>query len=146
MDFRLTEEQVQLLYLLNCRPAESIILAQDLILDVQVIATTHHHLVQAMEEGTFRADLYYRLHGFPIQLPPLRQHPEDIPLLAHHFLARSAAQFQRQPCRLSPVAMERMLRYPWPGNVRELKHCLEQAATLAMAGQIEPQHLWADEA
>ncbi len=138
------EEQTQLLYLLNCRPAESIILAQDLILDVQVIATTHHHLVQAMEEGTFRADLYYRLHGFPIQLPPLRQHPDDISLLAEHFLAQSAAQLQRQPCRLSPQALELMLGYSWPGNVRELRHCLEQAAVTAADGQIEPHHLWID--
>jgi DNA-binding NtrC family response regulator len=136
------EEQTQLLYLLNCRPAEAISLAQDLILDVQVIATSHHHLVQAMEKGTFRADLYYRLHGFPLTLPSLRQRREDIPLLARHFLAQSAAQLHQPPCRLSPVALELLLSHHWPGNVRELRHCLEQAAPLATGGQIGPQHLW----
>lgn len=139
------EEQTQLLYLLNCWPAEAMGFAQDLILDVQVITTTHHNLVQAMEESTFRADLYYRLHGFPLTLPPLRQHREDLPLLARHFLAQRAAQLHQSPCRLSPLALEALLVHDWPGNVRELRQCLEQAAALAVAGQIELRHLWANE-
>ena len=138
------EEQRGITGILRCRTKEKVGDLQDLEVDVQIIATTRTDLEPAVRAGRFWPDLYYRLHGFPIVLPPLRDHREDIPLLAEHFLAQLAAQLQRQPCRLSPQALERMLRYQWPDNVRELRHCLEQAALLAVDGQIEPHHLWID--
>lgn len=138
------EEQRQITGILRCRTTEKIGGVQDLELDIQIIATTGTDLEPAVRAGRFWPDLYYRLHGFPIELPPLRDHREDIPLLAGHFLAQLAAQLQQPPRRLSPVALELLLSHPWPGNVRELQHCLERATLLATAGQIEPHHLWID--
>ena len=136
------KEQSGITGILRCRTKEKVSDIQDLEVDVQIIATTRTNLEPAVRAGRFWADLYYRLHVVAVHLPPLRQRPEDIPLLVQHFLAQSAAQRQRQPYRLSPMAMEMLRGHPWPGNVRELKHCLEQAAVLATEGQIEPRHLW----
>lgn len=138
------EEQRSLTGILRCRTTEKMGGVQALELDIQIIATTGTDLEPAVRAGRFWPDLYYRLHGFPIVLPPLRDHREDIPLLAEHFLAQLAAQLQQTPRRLSPTALEVLLAHPWPGNVRELRHCLERATGLATEGQIEPCHLWID--
>ncbi len=91
-------------------------------------------------QGTFREDLFYRLNVIPVLLPPLRERREDIPVLAEHFLERFARKHGRT-LRLSPQAMERLLRYPWPGNVRELENAMERTAILARREVIEPDDL-----
>jgi DNA-binding NtrC family response regulator len=104
----------------------------------RVIAATNRNLAKAVERGLFREDLFFRLAGFEIALPPLRQRAEDIPLLAEHFLAAvrggAAGGF-------TPAALDEMRRRAWPGNVRELRHAVEHAALLGRSGLIGPEHL-----
>jgi len=113
---------------------------QSIIIDARVVAATHRDLAQMIRQGGFREDLFYRLNVIPVTLPSLRERREDIPLLAEHFLARFAER-QNRVLRLSPAAMERLLRYPWPGNVRELENAMERSAILAQADTIEPPDL-----
>lgn len=111
--------------------------------DVRVIAATNSDLVAAVSEGLFRQDLYYRLHVFPILVPPLRQRREDIPLLACHFLEAYRVKLKRPALELSAESMERLTKYAWPGNVRELQNVIERAVILARSPivVIEPQFL-----
>lgn len=102
--------------------------------NVRVVAATNRDLRQMVNEGTFREDLYYRLSVVQIELPPLRERPEDIPLLAEEFLGEISAQ--RFPdgqgqLRISPEAMRRLMAYPWPGNIRELKNTVQRAGSLS---------------
>ena len=113
---------------------------QSITIDARVVAATNRDLAQMIRQGGFREDLFYRLNVIPVTLPPLRERREDIPLLAEHFLARFAER-QGRVLRLSPAAMERLLRYPWPGNVRELENAMERSAILAQADTIEPGDL-----
>jgi two-component system response regulator AtoC len=99
--------------------------------DARIIAATNRDLEEEVRQGAFREDLYYRLHVFPIRLPPLRDRREDIPLLAEHFLSRIAEEGESPPKRLSPDALRVLVGYVWPGNVRELRHVLERAALLS---------------
>ena len=135
------DAQVRLLRLLQDRLIERVGGTQPLHLDVRVIAATHRDLAQAVKEGTFRQDLYYRLHVFPIHLPALRDRQEDIPLLAEHFLRQMARQLQQPACSLSPASLQALQAHPWPGNVRELEHLLQRAVVLARGGEILPEHL-----
>ena len=135
------KEQSGIVGVLRCRTKEKRG-CQPLDLDVQLIATTQTNLEQAVKEERCWPDFYYRLCAYTIELPPLRQHREDLPLLAAHFLAQLAVPLQQPPCRLSPMALELLLVHSWPGNVRELQERLQQASALATEGQIEPQHLW----
>ena len=97
--------------------------------DVRIIAATHRPLAQLASQGNFRADLYYRLAVFLIRTPALTSHPEDLPGLVGHFLARQA---ERGPAKsLSADAMQMLKEHKWPGNIRELQHVLERAAILA---------------
>ncbi|WP_083448269.1 sigma-54-dependent Fis family transcriptional regulator [Nitrospira moscoviensis] len=111
--------------------------------DVRVIAATNSDLVAAVSDGQFRSDLYYRLHVFPILLPPLRDRREDIPLLARHFLEAYRVKLKRPALELSADSMDRLTRYAWPGNVRELQNVIERAVILARSPvvDIEPQFL-----
>ncbi len=111
--------------------------------DVRVIAATNSELMAAVSEGRFRSDLYYRLHVFPILVPPLRARREDIPLLACHFLEAYRVKLKRPALELSAQAMERLTQYTWPGNVRELQNVIERAVILARPPvvDIEPQFL-----
>jgi len=99
--------------------------------DTRVIAATNQDLLARVKEGRFRADLYYRLAVFPVALPPLRERPEDIPLLARHFLARSARAVGRPVRHIPEAALARLTRYPWPGNVRELDNVISRAVILS---------------
>jgi DNA-binding NtrC family response regulator len=108
--------------------------------DVRIIAATNLLLRQAVREGKFREDLFYRLNVFTLELPPLRERKEDIPLLAENFLHRFAQQQKKRLRGISPEAMEVLLDYSWPGNVRELRNVLERAVILA-EDQITPEHL-----
>jgi DNA-binding NtrC family response regulator len=104
--------------------------------DVRVIAATHRDLERAAREGTFRQDLFYRLHVFAIRIPPLRERREDVPLLAAHFLARLAGR-GRGAVSLTPAAVAALAAYDWPGNVRELENTLERLAVEARGGTID---------
>lgn len=105
--------------------------------DVRIIAATNISLEQAVREGTFRQDLYYRLNIIPLTLPPLRERREDIPFLAHHFLKKYAAELERPAEDLASDAIEKLLFYDWPGNVRELEYIIERAIVFSPRAVIQ---------
>jgi Nif-specific regulatory protein len=109
--------------------------------DVRVIAATNKNLEQAVEDGTFRGDLYYRLNVFPIYMPPLRERKTDILMLADYFLEKYAKENLKDIRRLSTPAIDMLMQYHWPGNVRELENCLERAVLLCEEGVIHSYHL-----
>ncbi|WP_295514450.1 sigma 54-interacting transcriptional regulator [uncultured Pseudomonas sp.] len=108
--------------------------------DVRIVAATHRNLLRLVEQGTFREDLYYRLTHFPIQLPPLRERGEDLPLLARHFADQACACLQRSRCRWSSAALDLLAGYAFPGNVRELKGLVERAVLLCEGNELLPEH------
>lgn len=110
--------------------------------DVRLIVATNKDLKKAIEEGTFREDLYYRIHVIPVSLPPLRERKEDIPLLADHFLQKYAIQMNREIHGFKPEALQRIMLYEWPGNVRELEHRIEHAVVMAAENYISPEDLF----
>ena len=114
---------------------------ESLVVDVRVIAATHVDLSAALREGRFREDLYYRLARFTVELPPLRQRREDIPLLSQHMLEQCAAQMKIAAPVIAPDAMERLQSYEFPGNVRELRNIIERAMILCDSGPIQTEHL-----
>jgi formate hydrogenlyase transcriptional activator len=99
--------------------------------DVRVIAATHQDLKQMVEEGTFRSDLYYRLHVFPLTVPALRDRREDIALIVRHFVDKYSQRMKRHIESISPRTMEVLTHYAWPGNVRELQNFIERAVILS---------------
>ncbi|MGE5358330.1 MAG: sigma 54-interacting transcriptional regulator [Bacteroidales bacterium] len=109
--------------------------------DIRVVAATNRDLRKAVERGTFREDLFYRLQVFDIQLPPLRERRGDILLLCEAFLEEIGRSFGRPPAGLTRDAKQMLLQHDWPGNVRELRNALERAAILCEGGLIAPQHL-----
>ncbi|MDZ7292507.1 MAG: sigma-54 dependent transcriptional regulator [candidate division KSB1 bacterium] len=109
--------------------------------DVRVISATNRDLEEAIKNGEFREDLYYRIAVFPIKLPPLRERKEDIPLLAAHFLDKYAKQENKEIEGIAPDALELLMAYNWPGNVRELENCIERAVVLASTREITPKDL-----
>ena len=104
---------------------------------MRVIAATNRDLKKAVRDKAFREDLYYRLSVFPVQLPPLRERPEDIPLLAQYLLDKFAARIGRRFDGIDPTTMRRLMAYPWPGNIRELQNVLERAVILATGPTLE---------
>ena len=110
-------------------------------LDLRVVAVTNRDPMQAVEQGRLRADLYYRLNVVRLEVPPLRERGEDIPLLAEHFLERFGRELGRPALRLDPAAIARLKTYDWPGNVRELQNLMERAAVLIRGGRIGPELL-----
>jgi DNA-binding NtrC family response regulator len=113
-------------------------------LDVRVISATNRDLASRVSSGAFREDLYYRLAVIPIRLPSLRERPEDISLLAQHFLQRAAGSLGRPNLRFSDDAMDWLVKQPWPGNVRQLENVVERAATLTKEATITPADLTTD--
>jgi DNA-binding NtrC family response regulator len=107
--------------------------------DVRIISATNRDLKKMIDEGTFRADLYHRLHGYRIDLPPLRERGEDFSLLVGHLLARFRAQLGKEVLGIAPESMERLTRYSWPGNVRELQAVLRTAMLKASGPVLEPE-------
>lgn len=107
-----------------------------LSVDVRVIAATNKNLDLEIEKGTFREDLYYRLNVVPIEVPPLRERKEDIPILANHFLDDCALQNRTHRKNIAPEALEMLASYQWPGNVRELKNLIERLVILVPEDQI----------
>lgn len=116
--------------------------AQPRKVDVRVLAATNKDLQALIKEGRFREDLYYRLQGIEIHLPPLRERPEDIPLLAAHFLRNECRKEKRTIPKLSPAVMEALVRHNWPGNVRELQsEILQMVHRLTHEPTLEGYHL-----
>jgi DNA-binding NtrC family response regulator len=105
--------------------------------DFRVIAATNQDLQEAIRAKTFRQDLFYRLNVFHIQVPPLRDRSDDIPLLAQHFLRRYATETNKKIDSIHPEALEAMRRYPWPGNIRELENAIERAVVVGKGRQIK---------
>ena len=106
-----------------------------------MIAATNRNLAEEVREGKFREDLYHRLNVVSLESPPLRDRKEDIPLLAEHFLQRSAARCKRQVLGISKDAEEMILQYSWPGNVRELENAMERAVVLGVSEWVLPEDL-----
>ena len=109
--------------------------------EVRLICSTRRDLVALIGERLFREDLYYRISAVQITIPPLRERPDDIALLAQHFLERHQAPGSADASRLSPHTADELARYSWPGNVRELENCITRALALAGAGEIRPEHV-----
>jgi len=113
----------------------------NLTVDVRVLAATNKHLEEEIQKGNFREDLFFRLNVIPFYVPALREHPEDIPALATHFLAEYARAYGRRPKQLSDAARDVLLKYRWPGNVRELKNLIERLVIMVPGERIERRHL-----
>jgi two-component system, NtrC family, response regulator PilR len=122
--------QVKLLRLLQDRRFRRLGGTEEVQADIRIIAATNQDLPKLVADGRFREDLFYRINVIPIQLPPLRDRPEDIPLLAEHFLAKFVAQMNKPVHSISGEAQERLIAYGWPGNVRELENVIERAVAL----------------
>ncbi len=120
--------QVKLLRVLQNRTIERLGGTRQIPIDVRVITGSKRDLRQLVAEGKFRDDLFYRLNVIPINLPPLRERREDIPILVDHFIKRYFRQRSDEPRGVSPAVMQAFMRYPWPGNVRELENACERIA------------------
>ena len=125
------ELQSKLLRVLQEREFERLGSTRTQQVDVRVIAATHRDLKQMVEEGTFRSDLYYRLHVFPLTVPPLRDRREDIPLIVRHFVDKYAKRMNRCIETIPAKTMEVFTSYSWPGNIRELQNLIERAVILS---------------
>jgi transcriptional regulator with PAS, ATPase and Fis domain len=123
--------QAKLLRALQEREIRRVGAERNIKVHARVVAATNRDLRAAVEAGTFREDLYFRLGAFVITVPPLRDRREDIPLLVHEFLRRSAARVKKDVKTVSADVMTALMRYEWPGNVRELEHAIERAVILA---------------
>jgi transcriptional regulator with GAF, ATPase, and Fis domain len=133
--------QVKLLRVLQQRAFERVGGVKTIHVDVRVIAATNKDLDDAVRDGAFREDLYYRLNVIPIVVPPLRDHAEDIPLLVEHFLSVFNDEKRKQVGGVSPEAMKRLMAHHWPGNVRELENLIERLIILKGEGVILPEDL-----
>jgi len=133
--------QAKILRALQEREIERVGGTRTIKIDVRVLAATNRDLKKAIEDGTFREDLYYRLNVVPITLPPLRQRREDIPLLVEHFIAKYNREFARKVKSFSAGAMAALYQYDWPGNVRELENVIERAVALAQSETISLREL-----
>jgi DNA-binding NtrC family response regulator len=125
------ELQPKLLRVLQEREFERLGSTRTLRTDARLIAATNRNLSAMVEAQEFRADLFYRLHVFPVYVPPLRERPEDIPLLVRHFVAQYARQMQRTIDTIPAATMDALCRYPWPGNIRELQNLIERAVIVS---------------
>ena len=136
--------QVKLLRVLQEREFERLGGTRTVKVDVRLVAATNRDLRAALEEGTFREDLYYRLNVVPIDLPPLREHKEDIPDLTNLFLGKFCRDSGRPVTTISPEATNLLLSHHWPGNVRELQNVIERACALAKTSRLEPGDIHID--
>jgi formate hydrogenlyase transcriptional activator len=135
------ELQPKLLRVLQEREFERLGSTQTIKTDVRLIAATHHNLRKMVAEGGFREDLFYRLNVFPVAIPPLRERPEDIPLLARHFVEVFARRMNKQIDVIPNYIVESLCRYPWPGNIRELENFMERSVILTPGTALEaPLH------
>jgi transcriptional regulator with PAS, ATPase and Fis domain len=136
--------QVKLLRVLQEREFERLGGTKTVKVDVRLIAATNRDLREALEQGTFREDLYYRLNVVPIDIAPLRQRKEDIPDLVNLFISRFAGDSGKPIESISPEAMQILVNYHWPGNVRELQNIIERACALAKGVVLEASDIHLD--
>src|SRR5437773_600285 len=137
--------QVKLLRVLQEREFERLGGTRTIKVDVRLIAATNRDLREALEQGTFREDLYYRLNVVPIDIAPLRERKEDIPDLVNLFVSRFAGESGKGIEGISPQAMQMLVNYHWPGNVRELQNIVERACALSKGPQLEASDIHIDE-
>jgi DNA-binding NtrC family response regulator len=133
--------QAKLLRVLEGRTFEKVGSNEPIPVDCRVIVATNRNLPEMIAAGRFREDLFHRINVYPITIPPLRERPEDIPLLVDHFLGTFRKHQGKQLPGISQQALDELLAYRWPGNVRELRNCLERA-TIVCDGLIQPEHLY----
>ena len=133
--------QVKLLRVLQEREFERLGSNKTLHIDVRVVAATNQDLRAALEQGTFREDLYYRLNVVPIDIPPLRERREDIPWLADHFVKKLAPDAGAQVEGITPRAVQRLEEYAWPGNVRELENVIERSLVMARGTMLDAEDI-----
>ena len=128
--------QAKLLRVLQEKTFERVGGNQSVKVDLRIIAATNRNLPELVEKGLFREDLYYRLHVFPITIPPLSERGSDVITLADHFVARFAHETGKEVKRISTPALNMLMSYHWPGNVRELENVIERAMILSADGVI----------
>jgi Nif-specific regulatory protein len=128
--------QAKLLRVLQDREFERLGANKTLRVDIRIVAATNKNLIESIQAGTFRSDLYYRLNVFPIQVPCLRDRKEDIPRLLNHFLQKVSREYSRR-LHFTPSALDRLANYDWPGNVREMENLIERLVILAEGDRIE---------
>lgn len=133
--------QVKLLRVLQEKEFERVGGIKTIRCNVRIVAATNTQLEDAIQEGTFREDLYYRLNVFPIYIPPLRERKTDILLLAEHFLSKYTRENSKEIKRISTLAIDLLNSYHWPGNVRELQNCMERAVLVCNEDTIQSTHL-----
>ena len=133
--------QVKLLRALQERKIRPVGDTREFGIDVRVIAATNRNLTKAIENNTFRKDLYYRLNVISIQMPPLREIKDDIPHLVYHFMKKFSEETPRQVTRIAPEVIDLLMRYDWPGNVRQLENIIERAFALGEGDIISTQDL-----
>ncbi|MGO9114903.1 MAG: sigma 54-interacting transcriptional regulator, partial [Thermoguttaceae bacterium] len=136
-----TKMQVDLLRVLETRDVFRLGADRPRRVDFRVICATHDNLAQALQEGRFREDFYYRINVFTIELPPLRTRRADIPALARHFLDRFSRQMESRITQIAPEAMELLMSQDWPGNIRELSNAIERAMVVGRPPVILPGDL-----
>jgi Nif-specific regulatory protein len=135
------EVQIKLLRTLQEREFERVGGTETIKVDVRMVSATNRNLEKMIEDGEFREDLYYRLNVFPINLPPLRDRLDDLPVLVQHFAAKFARMLGVKPPVATAEALAKVREYGWPGNVRELENIIERAMILSKGGELAAQHL-----
>jgi two-component system response regulator HydG len=133
--------QVKLLRVLEEREIERVGDQTPIKVDVRIITATNRNLDDLIAQGRFREDLYFRINVFPLDIPPLKDRPEDIPIIAQHFIEQHNQKSEKKITGLSPGAAARLSAYAWPGNVRELRNAIDYALVLCPGAVINPQHL-----
>ncbi len=136
-----TELQVKLLRVVEQQEFERVGGEQPVHTDVRLICATKCDLLKLVKEGRFREDLYYRLNVISLNIPPLRERLDDIPVLAPHFVEKHAALVGNKPVAINSHALDELLRHAWPGNVRELEHVMERALAFCHGNEIRPEHI-----
>src|SRR6202035_203658 len=136
------EVQIALLRVLQEREFERVGSSQPLAVDVRVLVATNRDLKSAVDAGTFRQDLFYRLNVFPIHLPSLRERADDIPLLVEYLIERYATKTGKRIRRISKSTLRLFLAYDWPGNIRELQNVIERAVILCDGDTFSVDETW----
>ena len=131
--------QAKLLTVIQNRKVSRVGSNKDTLIDIRLICATNMPLYDMVKENRFRQDLLYRINTIEVEIPPLRERIEDIPLLANHFLKHYATKYGKSVTKISDAAMARMSKHPWPGNIRELQHSLERAIILSNSSVLQPE-------
>lgn len=133
--------QVKLLRFLQEKEVKPLGSTKIIRTDVRIVSATNKNLIEAIADGSFRDDLYYRLNIVPIHIPPLRERKEDIPLLANHFLRKFSQEYDRKVKDIHPLALQKLVGYNWPGNIRELENKIQQTVVVTNSDVIMPEEI-----